>query len=78
MRALRHGPIVVVPGEPGTGRMVDPYGRPLGTLVRIEDEPGAPRGDVQRVILQRGLALNYVKGVKAKERRRAFWCGEAR
>lgn len=77
MRALLRGPIIVVRGEPGTGRTVDPYGRTLETLVRVENEKGAPRGDVQRVMIQRGLALAYAKGAKAKEARRAFWCGLA-
>lgn len=76
MRALLQRPIIVVRGEPGTGRTVDPYGRTLGTLARVEDDKGAPRGDVQRVMLQRGLALRYAPGARAKEARRAFWCGE--
>lgn len=75
MRALLRGPIVVLRGEPGSGRMVDPYGRTLGTLVRVDDAPDAPRGDVQRVLLDRGLALPYSAGAPAKKRRRAYWCG---
>lgn len=77
LRALLRGPIIVVRGEPGTGRTVDPYGRTLGTLVLVEDEKGAPGGDVQRVMIQRGLAPTYAKGPKAKEARRAYWCGLA-
>lgn len=78
MRALMSGRVEIVRGEPHTGRTRDRYGRTLGTVVRLDDAPDLPAGDVQHDMLKRGLAEPWAPGAGAKEARRAAWCGSGK
>ena len=55
-------------GEPGTGRLKDPYHRTLGALV-------TPAGDVAAIMLREGLVLPWRPGKAAKRQRLITWCG---
>lgn len=66
---LRGQPVTIKRGEPGTGRMRDPYRRTLGALV-------TPAGDVATIMLDEGLVLPWKPGRAAKQARLQTWCGE--
>jgi len=55
-------------GEPGTGRVLDPFRRTLGTLLTAE-------GDVPARLLAEGLVLPWHPGRAAHDARARTWCG---
>ena len=68
LRQLLTGPVVIERCEPRTGRCTDGFGRTLAALI-------GTAGDIGQQLIAEGLAEPWKAGRKAREARKAKWCG---
>jgi len=68
LRQLLTGPVSIDRCEPKTGRCKDGFGRTLGALI-------SAAGDIGQLLIAEGLAEPWRAGRKARDARKAKWCG---